>query len=235
MAIASPSKTRHRASLLDALPPLEPGDHLDQKTFHARYEAMRNGVRAELIGGVVIMPSPAKRIHSRSHIKIGRWLDVYEDATPGVEANSGGTTILGDESEPMPDVFLVISPVKGGQTKVDRDGYVVGAPELIAEISYSTESYDLHGKKSDYEKAGVCEYVVVALRQKCVFWFVRKRGKFHELAAGTDGVLRSQKFPGLWLDPAALLRLDGKRVMKVLNDGLASPEHAAFVAKLAAK
>jgi hypothetical protein len=35
------------------MPPLEPGDRLDQKTFHERYEAMPEHVKAELIGGVV--------------------------------------------------------------------------------------------------------------------------------------------------------------------------------------
>jgi hypothetical protein len=43
-----------------SLPPLENGDRLDQKTFHARYKAMPKGVRAELIGGIVHMPWPQK-------------------------------------------------------------------------------------------------------------------------------------------------------------------------------
>ena len=77
------------------------------------------------------------------------------------------------------------------------------------------------------------EYVVVALRMKRVFWFVRRRGKFKELAADADGLFRSVVFSGLWLDPAALLRRDRKRLLAVLRQGLASAEHAAFVAKLA--
>ena len=44
------------------LPPLVNGDHLDQKTFHERYEAMPE-VRAELIGGIVYMSSPQKMRH----------------------------------------------------------------------------------------------------------------------------------------------------------------------------
>jgi hypothetical protein len=35
------------------------GQRLDQPTFHALYEAMPPGTRAELIDGVVYMPSPA--------------------------------------------------------------------------------------------------------------------------------------------------------------------------------
>ena len=236
MATATrPRSAARKKETRPPLPPLEQGDRLDQKTFHARYEAMGPGVRAELIGGVVIMPSPAKPTHGRSHSKLNGWLFSYESATPGVAGMSDCTAILGEESEPQPDSFLIVLPENGGQTRVDEDGYLSGAPELIAEASSSTESYDLHGKKDDYEKAGVCEYIVVALRQQRVFWFVRKRGKFKDLAPGPDGILQSEKFPGLWLDPAALLALDSRRMLEVLQQGLNTPEHAAFVKKLAAR
>src|SRR5262245_2908564 len=64
----------------ELMPPLEQGDRLDQPTFHARYEAMPPDTRAELIGGVVHMPSPAKRPHSRTVARVVRWLGAYEDA-----------------------------------------------------------------------------------------------------------------------------------------------------------
>ena len=54
------------------------------------------------------------------------------------------------------------------------------------------------------------------------------------LAPGSDGILRSELFPGLWLDPEALISGDGPRLIAVLQEGLASPERAAFVARLAA-
>ena len=77
--------------------------------------------------------------------------------------------------------------------------------------------------------------MVATLRTQEVFWFIRRRGKFKELAPGRDGIIRSEFFPGLWLDPAALSRLDRKRMLAVLRQGPASPEHAAFTAKLAAR
>jgi hypothetical protein len=49
------------------LPRLETGDHLDQATFHARYAAMPPDFRAELIGGVVFVPSPLRLEHDVSH------------------------------------------------------------------------------------------------------------------------------------------------------------------------
>jgi hypothetical protein len=45
---------------------------------------------------------------------------------------------------------------------------------------------------------------------------------------------RSTAFPGLWLDPQALLTGDRKRLREVVDLGCATPEHAAFVARLAA-
>ena len=65
------------------LPPLEAGDHLDQATFHARYEAMPPDFRAELIGGVVFVPSPLRSEHGESHALVMGWLTNYWSATPG--------------------------------------------------------------------------------------------------------------------------------------------------------
>jgi Uma2 family endonuclease len=216
-----------------ALPPLENGDRLDQKTFHARYEAMPEDCRAELVGGIVYMPSPQKVPHSKAQQLVVRWLDEYAEATPGTEALSNNTQILGPDSEPEPDACLFIAPEYGGQVYVDEGDYLNGPPELIVEVSSSTESIDLHRKKDDYQKAGVREYVVLALRTRRVFWFAHQRGKYKDVPPPADGIFRSRAFPGLWLDVEALLRAERRRVLAALRQGLAAPEHAAFVAKLA--
>lgn len=178
------------------------------------------------------MPSPLKPRHGRMHMRVAHWVVEYEDATPGTETFDNTTAILREDSEPQPDVYLIVAPEKGGQMCMNEDEYLEGAPEFVAEVALSTEAIDLHGKKDDYERAGVREYVVVALRQKHVFWFVLRNGKFEELALDDDGIFRSEVFPGLWLDPAALLQLDAPRIREVLQQGLATPEHAAFVARL---
>jgi hypothetical protein len=215
--------------------PLQNGDHLDQKTFHARYKASAEDFRAELIGGIVYLRDRRTIAHGRTQAKLCAWLGTYDDATPGTESLSSVTNILGPRTEPEPDGCLLILPEFGGQTWVDDDDYLNGAPEWIGEICETTDAIDLHAKKSDYEEAGVREYFVAALRTKQVFWFARRRGKFKAVSPGTDGILRSEVFPGLWLDPAAFLRRDYQQVLAVLRQGLASPEHAAFVAKLASK
>ena len=217
------------------LPPLRNGEYMDQKTFHERYEAMPAHVRAELIGGIVYMASPQKLPHGRSNLLVVRWLTEYEEATPGTEVLPGVTDKLGPKSEPEPDHCLLISPEYGGQSTEDKRGYLCGAPELIIETSSTTEFRDLHQKKADYEEARVLEYVVLALRSKRVFWFVLRSGKYQEMKPDADGIYRSRVFPGLWLDPEALLRRDRKKLLAVLRKGLASEEHQRFVKKLGAK
>src|SRR5262249_4710205 len=155
----------------------------------------------------VYMPSPLKRPHGKMHSCIIHWLVEYVRATPGTEPFDNTTNILGPESEPQPDVCLLIAPEKGGQTR-EEDEYIVGPPELVIEVAASSASIDLHQKKEDYQSAGVCEYMVVNLGAQHVFWFVRRNGLFVEQEPTSEGRLCSQVFPGLWLDPAALLRGD---------------------------
>ena len=217
------------------LPLLEAGDHLDQATFHARYEAMPPDFRAELIGGVVFVPSPLRSEHGVSHALVMGWLTNYWGATPGTQVRDNATAILGEESEPQPDATLVIEPERGGQSRISEDGYATGPPELIVEVASSSESIDLHAKGRDYEQAGVLEYVVVVLRQRTVCWFVLQDGTYREVAGDAHGVFKSTVFPGLWLDAPALLRLDVRQVMTTLQHGIETPEHAAFVQQLQAR
>mgnify|MGYP001592479529 CR=1 FL=1 len=223
----------------NGIPPLEPGDHLDQKTFHERYEAMPDGVKAELVGGIVFMPSPLKVRHGRQSPELAAWLVVYKASTPGTDVLENATIKLGPESEPQPDACLLFLPECGGQTRVEYDeegdGYIVGSPELVAEVASSSEAYDLHSKKTDYEEAGVKEYLVLTLRQPRVHWFILRSGRYEQILPGVDGILRSEVFPGLWLDPAAILQRDSARVLDVLNQGLASSAHAECVNQLAAR
>jgi Uma2 family endonuclease len=175
---------------------LEAGDHLDQATFHARYEAMPPDFRAELIGGVVFVPSPLRSEHGESHALVMGWLMNYWIATSGTRVRDNATAILGDDSEPQPDATLVIEPGSGGQSSVSEDGYATGPPELIVEVASSSESIDLYAKRRDYEQAGVLEYVVVVLRQLVVRWFVLQNGTYREVAADAHGCSSLQSFLG---------------------------------------
>jgi Uma2 family endonuclease len=217
-----------------AIPPLENGDHLTREEFERRYDAMPGLKKAELIEGVVYMPSPVRHgRHSHPHTRFIAWLANYETDTPGVEAGDNGSVRLDLDNEPQPDAYLFIRPECGGQVRISDDDYVEGAPELVGEIAASGASIDL-GKKFDvYRRNNVREYVVWRVLDRRVDWFINRGGRFDPVQPPADGIFRSEVFPGLWLDAAALVRNDRKAVQAVLQQGLDSPEHAEFVARLA--
>ena len=217
------------------VPPFQNGDVMDQPTFHALYETTPHGFRAELIGGVVHMPPPVTRRHGKPHGMFGGLLFNYSVATDGTEAFIDTTMILARDSEPQPDLSLIVSPEAGGQLEVSAKGYFEGAPELAVEIAYSSRSIDLNAKKRDYEAYGVREYIVVEVKSQVVHWFVRRGAKFVDSHPDFDGIMKSRAFPGLWLDPDAVFERSAKRLIEVLQLGLATPEHAKFASKLQAK
>jgi Uma2 family endonuclease len=149
-----------------------------------------------------------------------------------VDAGDNGSVRLDPDNEPQPDAFLFIESERDGQVQISDDDVVEGAPELVFEVSSSTVSIDLGKKLNVYRRNEVREYVVWRVRDRQIDWFVLRNGRFESLSPSADGILRSTVFPGLWLDPAALLRGDLATVLAVLQQGLSSLEHAEFVARL---
>ena len=215
-------------------PPLRPGQRLGQAEFHARYEAMPPGTKAELVGGIVVMPSPVGNRHGTTCLNVALWLGFYKSRTPGTQASENSTTLLDGGGEVQPDALLRILPAKGGRTR-DAGKFVAGAPELVVEVADSTRGLDLGAKLAEYDLAGALEYVVFALDPDEVFWHARLGDRLVRIEPDADGIYRSAAFPGLWLDPIALLDDDGPALLATLDRGLASPKHADFAAKLAAR
>jgi Uma2 family endonuclease len=215
--------------------PFETGDRLDQPTFHRLYKQTPEWVKAELIGGIVYVASPTSFRHGRPHARMVHWLVAYGGELPGVEVFDNTTNILADESEPQPDAGMYFLPEYGGKMTEDEERFLNGPADLVVEVANSSVALDMHAKKRDYEAAGVREYLVVRVKPEDAVWFTRSRKGFTELQPGPDGILRSRVFPGLWLDPSAVFDKSTRRLTTVLRQGLASPEHAAFVARLEAR
>jgi Uma2 family endonuclease len=232
MALPNTTSTP-RVSSRAAVPPLENGDVLTRAEFERRYEAMPHLKKAELIEGVVYVPSPVRhRYHGHHHTHLIGWLVHYEAQTPGVEASDNATVRLDLDNEPQPDVLLLIDPACGGQARIDAEGYIAGAPELVAEVASSSASYDLHAELRVYRRNGVREYIVWRVLDQEIDWFVLRAGQYERVSLDAEGLYRSEVFPGLWLDPAALLRGDLATVLAIVQRGLTSPEHAAFMTRL---
>jgi Uma2 family endonuclease len=220
------------ATHLLTTPSLENGDNLSRDEFLQIWEQLPHIKRAELIGGIVYMPSPLRKEHGSLDRRLSTWLGVYEAGTPGTAGGSNTTSLIGEDC-PQPDEYLAILPECGGKSWGEK--YVEGAPELIAEVSFSSASIDLHQKLELYQKAGVQEYLVVLVKKEEIRWHRLVRRRYQRLSPDGDGIFRSRVFPGLWLDSKALLKDDLAKVLAKLQEGLASEEHARFVGELEAR
>jgi len=180
------------------------------------------------------MPSPASLRHGQPHGLAAAWIVNYSIETPGTDYADNATNRLDNENEPQPDVALFIDPQCGGQSRVSSDGYLTGAAELVVEVSLSSVALDRGPKLRTYQRHGVREYIIWRVNDNLIEWYVLRDGLFELLPQPGDGIYRSETFPGLWLDAAAMLHRDGSAVMKALRAGLATPEHSAFVETLSA-
>ena len=140
---------------------LESGDRMDATEFHRRYVLHPEIKRAELIDGRVYVQGRVSSVgHAQPHFQLVGGLGTYSAATPGASGGNNATFRAGPHDEPQPDVMLRWDADHGGRSSIDGDGYVIGVPELIGEISGSSHSYDLHEKKELYRRVGVQEYLV---------------------------------------------------------------------------
>ena len=219
------------ATVEQEVPPLAPGMKLTRSEFLRLWDLHPEIKRAELIGGIVYMPSPLSLEHGFSEDDVGGWLFVYRVNTPGVDGASNTTAKLLEDS-PQPDRHLRMLPECGGNSWVEGK-YLAGPVELMAEVCLSSTSYDLNQKYDLYEAGGVQEYLAVLMYEQEFRWHILVNGRYQILPPDADGIHRSRVFPGLWLDGRALLKRDLSKVLAVLQSGLASPEHQSFVDRLA--
>ena len=117
---------------------------------------------------------------------------------------------------------------------MSADDYVEGAPELVVEVAASSASIDLHDKRRAYRRNGVQEYVVWRTHERQIDWFELADGEYRSLAPDDAGIVHSRVFPGLRIAAGALLKGDLAAALAEVRKGIDSPEHEAFVARLAA-
>ena len=214
----------------EAIPKLEPGDRLSRDVFRERYAAMPECKKAELIEGIVYMPSPVRLTnHGEPHFQLITWLGVYLASTPIARGADNATNRLDLENEPQPDCMLFIRPEWGGQVSISSDDYVVVPPELVAEVSSSSVAFDRGPKLRTFLRHGVKEYLLWRVEDDKFEWYILRGANYLQLEPCTGNVLCSEVFPGLWLDVDAMLAGNLAKVLEVLQQGIASPEHQHFI------
>lgn len=196
---------------------LENGDRLGVAEFLRRYEKLPGLRKAQLIEGVVHMPSPVRTdVHAEPDGLLHLWLGVYALEHENLKLLPNATLLLDPDNAPQPDVILCSAPVKGGRVWLNDQGYLCGKPELVCEVAASSVSVDMHDKMRAYRRNGIQEYLVWLTQEQRVRWFKLTDDGYEELKE-TGGKIRSEVFKGLILDVKALLRLDRKKVVAALK------------------
>ena len=230
----SSSSEQQDATRRPAVPPLRTGERLKRAEFERRYTAHSYIKKAELVEGLTQVREPVRvYAHGRPHSAISGILAAYAAYTPGVSAVVDTTVRLDRDNELQPDAALLIESSAGGQSHVDADGYIAGAPELVVEISASSASRDLQRKFHAYWRNGVREYVVWRTLDQRIDWYVLTDGRYEAVAPDERGVIHSNVFPGLCLAVDALLANNVAGALAALHAEIGSPGHDAFVARLA--
>ncbi len=197
---------------------LESGDRLSRDEFHRRYCARPDIRKAELVLGVVYVPSPIRSpFHGEPHSLADLWLGTFAARDPSLRLSIDPTLILGDDSEVQPDLVLFREPAVGAALQRTDDGYLEGAPEFVMEIAASSASYDLHDKLDAYRLAGVQEYVVWRVLDHQIDWFHFLGDAYVRIEPDTGGMIGSAVFSGLRLPIAAMLAGDRAGILAALG------------------
>jgi len=119
--------------------------------------------REELIGGNVVMMSPASAEHVYTAGSIYNIFKNYLKGKNCIPFSDGLLVHLTDENKFVPDMMVVCD-----RSKIKSDG-VHGAPDLVVEVlSPSTARNDKTHKKEVYARCGVREYWLVSPGDKTV-------------------------------------------------------------------
>ena len=193
---------RTEASIL-----LESGDRMTRDEFHRWYLANPRIKKAELIDGVVYVPSPVRLAqHGRPHGLMVTWLGFYASQAPDVILGDNATIFLDDGVEAQPDALLW-RPVPGG-AELTPDGYLTGAPQLVVEVAASSVSYDLHEKLEAYRRNRVGEYIVWRIFDNTIDWLRLQGDAYVRVEPDGEGIIESDRFPGLRLHVPSMLAGD---------------------------
>jgi Uma2 family endonuclease len=211
---------------------LRDGERLRADEFFRRYEAMPDCKKAELLNGIVYIGPPVKATHGRSDSRLCYWMGMYIQDFKLIEGGLNCTILLGDDAVPQPDGVMFY---RNGTSHLNQDGFITGPPEFVYEVAYSFSDRDIEPRCEVYERYGIQECLIWGLEERSFRWLSLHDGRYVELPMDQNGIIRSEVFPGLWLDAQAMLSGDGKRIIASTEPGRSSPEYLAMIERLSQK
>lgn len=170
-------------------------------TFEEFCELIPEGVKADLIEGVIYMASPDNLEHHSIYLWLSVIISCYleEKEILGRLFGSRIAFRINMENSPEPDIAYI----RPKRMHLLRSGYVEGPPDLAIEIvSLESAIRDYEKKRQQYEAAGVQEYWIIDPLEQTMVCFARGRdGKFKKVKT-KGGKIHSKVIPGFWVRPS---------------------------------
>lgn len=184
----------------------------DRMTVAEFFESAPEDRKAELIDGVLVMPSPASMSHELLQLFLASILSSYVQVRDlGTVLGSRTALDLGIEYQAYePDILFV----RRERAEILQEHGVMGAPDLIIEIlSRGTKSVDRTVKRQVYNQAGVGELWLIDPAGVKGSRFYQRRvagGEMVEVQL-VDGVLHSTTVDGFFVRDEWLWPPHGQR------------------------
>jgi len=157
---------------------------------------VQDGMKADLINGVMIVATPASYTHERLFGFLMNLVSFYaEEKGLGVVLGSRSLVEAGPRSGYEPDLCFV------AQDRLDiiNETSITGPPDLVVEIiSPSTRQFDAYAKKEGYARLGVPEYWLIDPDNRAVAFYRLTEPGYVE-GPVEDGIYHSLAVSGLWL------------------------------------
>lgn len=199
--------------------PIAPGDRMTVAEF---FEFAPADHKAELIDGVLVMPSPALLTHERLQVFLITILSFFVRVHRLGEVLGSRTALdLGVEFHAYePDILFV----RADRLHILHEHGVMGAPDLVVEImSRGSKTVDRGVKRQVYSQAGVGElWLIDTDGPRGSRFYQRAPTDEMALVDFTGGALRSSVVPGFflradWLWPPSGERPDELTVLRELG------------------
>jgi Uma2 family endonuclease len=215
MATINPPAEQDEAEIFEAIVPPKP--RMTEKEF-VTWCNEHEKIRAEWVGGEVIVMSPA----NLDHVNLVDFLTVimrvfvehHDLGRVFAQEYTGRFRARSRNVRRMPDIQFVANP----RLKLLKRTYLDGPPDLAVEIvSPDSKARDWREKFLDYQAAGVCEYLLINPLAK-VMEASRLRKKALVAIPELEGRLQSAVLPGFFLRPAWLWSEPLPRVRDVFRE-----------------
>lgn len=154
-----------------------------RQEYHRLGEAgVLAGKRVELLDGEIVEISPIESAHSTAVALAAALLE--EAFGVGFYVRVQQPLNLGDDSEPEPDIAVVVGGVRDYEEEHPRTAV------LVVEVASSSLGYDRERKSALYARAGVPEYWIVNLLERQVEVYRKPRSairRYAQVRIATEG------------------------------------------------